>query len=148
MVYMLHEFEFILKEPIKYASKGQENLGFRLTLKAPTAKHREFLIKLKQQFFKALAGLRDNKSALDDKGTGADQELDGTQVLMMLYMSGIDMVDFQNVMRAMILQGLGNLDEVPLTGYLLDQVDQNEFERLIGEYITSFLLSSWTGTLK
>lgn len=144
------EFEYVLQEPIKYAAKGEENLGFKLTLKAPTAKHREYLIKLKQQFFKALAGLRNNnqnaaEAASDQAGP---EELEGKQILMMLYMSGIDMVDFQNTFRALLLQGLVKIDEVQLNSHLIDQVGQDEFENIIGEYIASFLLSSWTGNLK
>lgn len=144
---MINTFEFTLTDPLKYGYKGEERLGFLLTLKAPTAKHRDYLIKLKQQFFKALAGLRNNvkevEAQADDSG-----ELDGSQVMMMLYMSGIDMVEFQNTFRALLLQGLVHIEDLQVTPHLLDQLGQDEVERLMGEYMSNFLLSSWTGILK
>jgi hypothetical protein len=63
-------------------------------------------------------------------------------------MSGIDMVDFQNTFRALLLQGLVHIEDTQVTPHLLDQLGQDEVERLMGEYMSHFLLSSWTGILK
>ena len=135
--------DFILKTPLKYALKGDEALGYKISGKAPNAKVRNQLIVIKQTFFQALANIRKNSPAQEEQ-TSEEGVMTGDQVMMLLYVSGIDMVAFQNTVRDLFTHGqLLKIDnEVVLGAHLLDQLELDEFERLTGEYLANFLLPS------
>ncbi len=142
---MNEQFNFVLTSPIKYASKGEEVLGFIITGKAPTAKCRNQLIVLKQlilQAFNSLQKKNDVKQEAQEQGDSSD--IKGSDLIMMLYMSDIDVVKLMNTVRDLFVVGqLLTIDElVVLPAHLVDQIGMEDFENLAGEYLASFLLPS------
>ncbi len=148
---MDNKFEYVLKSPIKYASRGEQVLGYKISGQAPTGRVRNQLVEIKQMFIKAITGLQ--KSSNDvapeavNQGAKKDEEsnaMDSKQIMMALYVSDIDVAKFQNIVRDMFIHGqLLKVDnEVVLTSTLIDQLELDEFENIIGGYLQSFLLPS------
>lgn len=144
------EHIFKLDEPIKVANKGQEDLVYEIVLKAPCGKHRNHLIRLKQGFFKA--AVEANKSRPDAGAEAVVEEAaepsiveTAKTVMALLYMSNVDLVALEDEFKTLILNDLGVVsDGVRLNSHMIDQMSLSDFERLMGEYLAVFILSSST----
>lgn len=139
--------EFILTNPIKFANKGEEELGYKITGTAPTAKSRNQLIVIKQTFFAAISQMQKAQANQPVQATPQEApELTGELALVMLYSANVNMEKFHQAMRELFtLGGVLKLEGVPMTTHLLDQMDFDDSERLVGAYLKAFLLKSLVG---
>lgn len=150
---LITEFNFKLSKPIKYADTNiaDEVLSVNVVLKCPQGKHRNYLIPLKQKFFRAMMDLSSrDRNVKNESNEDSDDinKMTGQSIMMLLYMSNIDMVEFLDQFKKMLLQGLIYIDNVPMHSVMFDQIDPDDFEKIVGEYISNFLVSSWLGSLK
>lgn len=142
----MNNFNFKLTKPVEIAKKGDVELVFELEIRAPTGQNRAQLIRIKQGFFKALVS--QSKAAApaavsqDDQGANPFDSMDGSQIMMLFYMSDVDLPALEDEFKKLLSQGGAFADGVQLTPYHLDRIEFEEFERLMGEYIKVFIAPS------
>jgi hypothetical protein len=140
---MISEFTFTLSSPVKYHDAGQIAEGFELLLKAPSNKNRIESAKLKQGFFRALKGMADNRGNVDtDAAESKDSTISGSEVVSVIMMSDVDLSEYQENFRQLLLNGVCFVGSEKLTTPMFDSLSDSDTEKLMGEYIANFLLAS------
>ena len=139
------ELEFVLERPIEYASNGEKTEGKLLILKAPSSKNQKERIKLQQGFFRAITGIK-NEGKDKDKNDTAD--IKGSEILALMLSSDIDMVAYHEDFKRLITSGVCMVEGTEiLTAPLYDKVDPDDLDRMLGDYLAAFILSSVLRTL-
>lgn len=143
------EFDIELDDAITYHKGGSEAYCKSLKLKAPANMHRDYILKLKQGFFQAIAGLPSNQGPAQAGPQDTDATITGTEVISILMMSKINLVEYFEVFKNLMCQGCCTLEDgTKMTSFIWDKLDIEDSERMLGEYLANFLLSSWITTLK
>lgn len=141
---LLTEFDHELQVPFDYAYKGETTKANFITLKAPSVKtpHRA---DLKQCFFRALGGgdtHTDNPQPPVD--TEAKQELPtGSEVIQLIAMSkDVKLSAFLEFGKTLLSSGVALVDgETKLTKPLIDMMNPDELEEMLGGYVSNFILA-------
>jgi hypothetical protein len=135
------EFVFTLETPLKYHAKGDIAYCNELTLKAPSNKQRHHSARLKQGFFRALKGMSDNRGEIDAKEE-KEGEISGSDVISIIMMSNVDLVEYQESFRELLLSGACFAGDEKLTSPMYDSLSDSDTEKMLGEYVAVFLLAS------
>jgi len=138
------EFTFALSNPLEYMEAGNISFAKELILKAPSNKQRNEAAKLKQGFFRALKGMANGKGevATDTKDSKKDETISGTEVMSVIMMSDVDLADYQDAFRTLLLNDTCFAGVQKLTAPMYDKLSDADTEKLMGEYIANFLLAS------
>lgn len=142
------EFDFTLQEEITYADEQSNAVKTkRLFIKAPSSKQKKYAFKLQQKFMQALKGnIADMQKSgnVETKETKDDSEkLNGEAIITALLMSNIDINDLIENLKELLTSGSCLVDgKINLIEPWFDQLGFNDIEKLLGEYIASFLLPS------
>ena|SRR3990167_9043702 len=136
------EFTFQLETPVSYHAGGNIVDGYELILKAPSNKQRHESAKLKQGFFRALKGMADNRGTVDTGEQKESAAISGSEVMSVIMMSDVDLSDYQENFRQLLLNGACYVGGVKLTQPIFESLSDSDTERLMGEYIANFLLAS------
>lgn len=137
-------FDFYLEEPIEYASGGEVVSGSKITFYAPKPSQRKKVMKLKQLFFQALpktsgTDVKAEKPGDDD----LDNEINGDAIIALVASSSADYAEFVELGRSLICDQNAKIDEtVYLTTVLIDKVDVDTLESMVGQYIANFIVKS------
>lgn len=139
------EIEFVLEKEIEYATKGELSKGRLLILKAPSSRNQRERIRLQQGFFQAVNALKSSDSTKKD--TSSDS-IKGEEVLALMLSSSVDMVAFHEDFKRLITSGVCMVEGTePLTAPLFDKIHPDDLDRMLGEYLAVFILSSVLRTL-
>lgn len=138
----ISEFNFNLENPIEVHKEGQIEKAYELILKAPSNKQRREAAKLKQGFFRAIKGMADNKGNVEQVEQENEGTITGSEVISIIMMSNVDLNDYQESFRELLLNGACFIGEQKLTSPLYDKLLDSDTERLMGEYVANFLLAS------
>ena len=141
--------EFYLKTPIGIAKGGEITEVSLLELSAPSSKVRTQAAKLKQLVMRSISEVNDNVS--DEQREAAEPEAEtemsadesGEALLAVLGVSkSVDMEVAHEVFADLIKKdGICMVDgDVKMTSPIYDKLNFNDCERLLGFYISSFLL--------
>jgi hypothetical protein len=134
-----------LTSPFKYHHQGAEAEAKTLTLKAPFSNLRGITTKLKQAFFQALK-FHESGRKLDQETpqSGAAEDLDGKQILALMFMSNVDMEEFMaNFKALMVSQGVCLIDGVEqMTSVTYDRMSDEDADTVVGDYLANFIVSS------
>ena len=137
----------ILKNPVKYHKNGEIEYSHELTLFAPTGSHRRELVKLKQYFIKAIKSLQGNENS--DQAPSEDGGLTAEAISYVFMFSDIDFNEIIDTFEALITKGLCNVDDnQKITSSIYKNIMPDDLEKIIGEYLLAFLLSSTMTNLK
>lgn len=140
-----NEFKFFPASSFHYDHKGERVDAQYVLCTAPTSKHRKECAFLKQAFWRSL---KDAPEGDEDSKTGAatpkKDKIEPEDVLILLAMSGnVDFGEALEVARRLLTGGVALVDgEEKLNGPLIDRLSNDDFERLIGEYLAFFPLRS------
>lgn len=138
------QIEFNLNKPVKYHKNGNEELSYQLTLYAPAGRHRQELVKLKQGFLKSISSLQGSYNQSNANQSQENQGIGSDEIIMILMMSDVDMNKYFDNFKALLCKNICYVDpNQKLTEYIYDNIDLDDLERLLGEYLSNFLLSSW-----
>jgi hypothetical protein len=142
------EFDFLLQDEIIY-SDGQGNAvkTKKLFVKAPSPKQKKYAYKLQQKFMQALKGnladMQKNNSSSAAESKSDSEKLDGSAIITALLMSNVDINDFMDDLKCLLTSGSCLIDgKVELIELWFEQFGFDDQEKLLGEYIASFLLPS------
>lgn len=139
---MKTESKFILKNPIAVAVKGDQEYKYEITLKAPSAKVKSYVIRLRQVFLKALTSVVQG-SGQSQNEDAPSEAITGAQIIALMYSGDADILLFHELMRELLLQpNIALLGDTKMTPHLYDQIELDDVEGLIGEYFADFLAPS------
>lgn len=136
--------DFPLEKRFKYATKdgGQDEASF-IQLLPPTTRHSRECAALKQAFFRAVAsgGGNDSVEVEVDK---EKQKPSAVGVITVIAMSvDVDLGATLDTAKKLFSNGVAQVEgEVKLTSKLIELMAQDEFERMLGEYLVNFILAS------
>jgi len=144
------EFDFHLTGPLRYAYQGDQVDASFVRFFAPSSKVSRECAALKQAFMRAVPKNQ------DDAGAGAETpdkepQISGSDVITVLAMSpDVDLPDLLDVGRRLFLApGVAMVDgETKLTKNLLDNLSQDDFESMVGDYMANFTLASQFAKMK
>ncbi len=145
------EFTFELERPFEYAFGGeQRKVGF-IALQAPTMKQHSQASSLKQSIVKMVreaterAGNEGGDADERDKDEGINQDDPITAEMVVATIYGSDAVGVNVVWeqaKELFKLGRAMVDgEQKLTAPLIDKMDPDDFEKMVGEYIANFILA-------
>jgi hypothetical protein len=146
---MKREITINLEHGLEYALKGDSEDAKFITLKAPTAKNISDCSLLKKLFTNAALALNkhNEKSEKQTAEKTDDAETSGSDVMELIYAFG-NSEDIEKGMIAAknIFKNCGYVDgEVQLTMPLIDKISAEDFESMVGEYISNFTAASMLG---
>lgn len=140
----ISECMFSLTKPFEYAFKGKQREASFISLTAPTMLQHSQAAALKQSISRMIVGVaeevdEDLEDKEDDKGG------DGITAKMLvgtIYTSKcVDANVVWEQAKALFKQGVALIDgEQKLTAPLIDKMDPEDFENLVGEYVANFIL--------
>jgi len=136
------EFVYNVETPFDYHKGGQVEKARELILKAPSNRQRRESAKLKQGFFRALKSMADNKGDVDAGDQKGDGAISGDEVVSIIMMSNVDLVDYQESFRDILINDSCFVGDIKLTSPMYDSMSDADTEKLMGEYIATFLLAS------
>lgn len=143
------EIVFDLISPIEYHSKGNVEQSYQLILKAPSNRVGRQGNQLKQGFMRALKSLADTSGKVE---TGKDQEskdITAEEIIEVLQMSDVDYADYIDTFKSLITNKIAEVTEgVFLTNPMFDSLSIDDTDKMLGEYLESFLLASRLKKLK
>ncbi len=133
------EFDYELKVPFLYAYAGNQEKALMITLKAPTVKT-PYRADLKQCFFRAIP--QDGKE--EAKGEAGTKMFTGSDILFTISMSReVSLSSFIEYGKSLLASGVALVDgQTKLTKLLIDAMDPDELENMLGEYMVNFILAS------
>lgn len=138
-------FDFTLESPIEIHKGGEIIKSDLLTLKAPSKKNRKQTVKIKQLFFQAMSFHTSKVTDQDKKNQASgDESMTGAEIMVMLYMSDIDMEVFDERFSKLFLSpGVVMIDDdVQLTEQLFEKISDDDLDKMVGGYLEHFLLPS------
>lgn len=153
----MRSFEFILSEPIKISVAGNFIDADTIICHSPSAKRKRVASRLRQKFMQAMMSMPEDKrtpeakeaaiakrKAAKEDNDGNEQEMTGEEIEQMLFMSDIDLDLFQNDFEKLIMTpGVAQIEEKDLNAAHIEKISCEDFERLVGEYLANFFISSW-----
>ena len=159
MVKYLKEFQFVCDDELSYFISGAEVKTHNLTLKAPSMISQvaplisqDIMVAIKSSFempkiddeaklkqIQAQAQQQSQQNIDDDEPI----KIKSKDILTLLYSTkAIDMDKFRNKFMLLLLEkNICMLDnQIPITRNHFEHISYREFNRLLGEYITNFLI--------
>ena len=149
------QIEFTLSNKLTFHNKGEVEVTDLLTLVAPCNKQIHMVSKLKQLFLRALhEATKSSKEPATEKSSD-ESDITADQLVMGLYMSTtVEISDVMDVFKKLLISGscyVGTVtkdSKTELTDALYDKLDYEDTEKMLGEYLLNFLLSSLTSLQK
>ncbi len=152
------EFTFTLRKPIPWINQlnqGTEEFTNELILKAPSNRQRHQTAALSQGFLRAIhygqksARAQQHiadvnfRSKNNDNKSDNEKTLTGAEILSAVMLSDVDYVAYQETFRTLLLNDIAFVsDGQKLTSPLYDKMSGEDTQKLMGEYIAIFLISS------
>lgn len=137
------EINYTLKNPFKYAFKGDSRTAEFITLTPPTMKQHSQAAALKQSIVRIVTdAVRANEDKdTDDKDT--DDTITSEMIVGTIYGSAsINATVVWGQARALLKERVAMVDgEQKLTSELMDKMSPTDFETMVGEYIANFTLA-------
>ncbi len=144
---MKESMVFELTEPFEYASGGDMVSANFIELTPPTSRNMTECSALKQAFYRAIPeGGRDD----DDKPEKEDtDDITGSEVISMILRSkDVDLITVLLHAKE-LFKSVGLVDgEVKFGKPLIDLMDPDDFENMVGEYLVNFILASTLRKMK
>ena len=137
------EYDFYLLVPLSYSSGSSQHDATFIRLFAPSSKVSRECSALKQAFLRAVPKEASTVDAPSPENSADD--LTGSDVIQILAIStNVELPDVLEVGRRLLLApGISKVEgEVKLTSTLLERMDQEDFENMLGEYMVNFTLAS------
>ncbi len=138
------EYDFYLGVPLSYSSGSAQQDATFIRLFAPSSKVSRECSALKQAFLRAVP--KDMNADAKAKAQAAEADkLTGPDVIQILAMSAdVDLPDALEIGRQLLLApSISKVEgDTKLTRALLDRLDQEDFENMVGEYLVNFTLAS------
>lgn len=129
-----------LQTPFDYAHKGEMTTAMFITLRPPTSRHIVECAQLKQFFYRALP----KNGEVEVEGEEGKTDLEPEDIISLLAMSqGVELSAVYLTARELFAKDIALVDgQERLTKPLLEKVDMDDLEQMIGAYMANFILHS------
>lgn len=152
---MKKEIEFNLKGgSLKYQPQGSSEfvIAKKLILKAPSVRQEKTADRLAQslmQAFKSNMNISNVPRETNSVSNSKDKDITGSDVKTLLFMSSVNIADIKEAFRELLFDGACMIDGIlKMQSHHYEEMDYDQVNDLMGEYISSFLLSSLLSTKK
>ena len=133
--------KYDLKVPFRYAKKGQEEEAIFIEVSAPSGKTRNDVAIIDQELGKALKNL--SKDSIQSQSSSNEQtEIDDVQIITLMNCYGSDMNLCYDSLEKILVRSARVDGDIPLTSYLIENIDYQDIKGLLGNYVKFFLSSS------
>lgn len=144
---MMTDVIYQLKTPLNYHSRGEEVEASFITLFAPSYKHMDKTVPLKQAFYRAAAAIEGGtveQESTDTDTPDNDAGLTPDMAVAMLYQSNEDMVKiFLYAAELFKAPGIAKIEgSEKMTGAIIEKLSQDDLENMLGTYLVNFILAS------
>ncbi len=139
------EHDFYLLTPLSYSSGSSQQDATFIRLFAPSSRVSRECSALKQAFLRAVPKEASVSASVATVPDDSADSLDGSDVIQILALSSVvDLPDVLEVGRRLLLSpNIAKVEgETKLTNALMERLDQEDFENMIGEYMVNFTLVS------
>lgn len=134
---MSKEILIELKSPFKVEKGGDEIEIDFISMNPPTGKIAHLCANLKSAFFNAVSKLPNEEQEKKDDG-----DIKGGDILIMMYMSGINMEKVMITAQAIIKATGSAGGEKAMTQPMIDRMSPDDIEKCLGDYMANFILKS------
>jgi len=154
MVQQLKQIEIELNDPIEAHIRGEAQVCKVVVLTAPASKHRSQVARIKN-FCAYHVDRHITARTKPDTGGGEkpvkapaedDDGFTGETLMTILALADIEdkdaMETVYNLFQKIIVDGCGSVEGVTMNAHLFDKLSFEDLERMFGEYVVTFLLSS------
>jgi hypothetical protein len=139
----MSEVRYELKDPFKYAYKGDKPEAIFITISAPTFKQMERMTPIKQAFTAAISEIKDSVAVEAEAQEASQDSVTGQQVMQLMYNWSGDMAKVFVHAQELFKSGVALIDgETRLTTPLMQEMTMTDFEGLVGDYIANFIAPS------
>lgn len=145
------EFTFELNLPLTYQEGGDANAtANQIILKAPSNRQRRECAELKQGFMRAIKGMANDRGEVEEVNNDKKNNINAIEILSILMMSkDVDFIDYQESFRKLLLNDVAWITEKQkLTSHMYDALSHDDTDRMLGEYLSNFLLLSLMSKLQ
>jgi len=126
-----------LKSPFKIAKGDDEEEVDFISMSPPTGKISHICASLKSAFFTAVS-----KLTADTEEKADEEDIKGSDIVNMLYMSGINMEKVIITAHSLI-KAVGSAGgEKDMTQPMIDRMNPDDIEKCLGEYLANFIRKS------
>lgn len=146
----MRSFEFKLTEPIKISVSGDFVEADTIVCHSPSAKRKKICYRLRQKFVRIAMNMPDSRTAEEKAESEAKAAADDREKLMtaqeieQLIFMGEDAESFTDDFEKLItVPGVAKISEQDLTLAHIEKINDEDFARLVGEYIENFFISYW-----
>lgn len=142
----LKEFEFTLSEPVTIHKSGQSVPVAKILLKCPNSRQQRDRLIIKNGFLynknQSTATATDTEQKANDV---IDNLTESQKILGGLFSTKTadEMDEILNAFKRLLLDGCGTFEGITATDHYLNQIDGDDFDSMLGEYIANFILPSW-----
>lgn len=139
------EHDFYLRVPLSYSSGADQRDATFIRLFAPSSKVSRECAALKQAFLRAIPKEVSASAKAAAKASDSADDLTGSDVIEVLAVSAtVDLPDTLEVGKRLLLApNIAKVEgEAKLTSALMDRLDQEDFENMLGEYMANFTIAS------
>lgn len=131
------EIHVELSRTFKVERQGDEIDVSFIIMSEPTGKIASLCADLKGSFFSAMSKLPSENAEKDEK-----MDIQGRDILSMMYISGIDMGKVM-ISAKMLIKETGSAGgEKAMTSPMIDRMSPDDIEKCLGEYMANFILKS------
>jgi len=138
------DFTYELKEPISYQDETGQKETKTLVLYAPSNKLSKQKSKLRQKVIASFLALGGNSNNQNKSNENEKASLEPEQVLFALAASN-QFIEMKQEFCDLLKNGCASLEGKcnTITDYHLQQIDDEELEEVMGQYIVNFIIASW-----
>lgn len=134
--------EYILKNPIKYAHKGEKCEGDTITVEAPNNSVRNYVAKIDTELHKALLKISERNFDSSESSQSSEEEIDGAKILGLMKGMDADLVGCIDALEN-ILSKQAKIDgKENITKPIFNKLSYKDIDGLLGTYIKFFLFTS------
>jgi len=138
------EFEFSLAAPIGVHKDGEKHFADKITLVAPSVKNNKSRCIIKQAIAHCIAESQKNRESNSDVVASSETNEDfatlGPIMATSLYvfLDSNQILEVINAFTDLLISGCGRVLDTPLTTFHLEQLDAEDLDKMLGEYIVNF----------
>ena len=150
----MSEYTYELKHPFQYANKGEQVDASFITITGPNYKQMDKVAPIKQAFTVAIEetargeseAIEAAKEAAEEAVGEEDELIPPSQVIQVLYRASSDITKVFLYAEQLFKSGAALVDgETKLTTPLMEKMHLDDFEGLVGAYISNFIAPSLMG---
>lgn len=142
------EITYTLKESFEYALNGNNEKATFITLTAPNFKQIDKVTPIKQAFTRvavksAKEAVRESTPRPSKEGEVEESKITGSEIIAMMYASDVEMKSILLYAEQLFKSGVALVDgETNLTTPLMEKMTLDDFEGLLGDYMSNFIAPS------